>query len=103
MGYLATLSAPIAWGTGRIRDARRRSAVRRIFRELQRTGRVEKCLPPGEREVRRLHAEEVRGVSLEQLREEPPRETGQKHGQGAEPRARSRRPVTKFVRPLCRI
>ncbi len=103
LGCLATLSAPIAWSTRCFHDVRQRSAVRGAYRELRRSGRVEKCLPADEREVRRLHAEEVRRCSLEQLREEPPRETGRRHGEGAEPRARSRRPVSKFVRPLSRI
>ena len=115
MGYLATLSIPIAWVTRLLSDRRQRAEVLRIYRELQRTGRVDKSLPPSEREVRRLHAEEILGSPpeqpAEQLADQPAdqpaeggtRESGARYGQGAEPRKRSTRPVTKIVRPLSRI
>jgi predicted flap endonuclease-1-like 5' DNA nuclease len=103
MGYLATLSVPIAWVLRKWNDRGQRAEVARVYREVKRTGRALRSLPADEREVRRLHAEEVLQVALEELQERALRDTGTRHGEGAEPRLRSRKAVTKIVRPLSRI
>ncbi|MCO6457332.1 MAG: DUF4332 domain-containing protein [Pirellulaceae bacterium] len=102
-GYLAALLAPIAWGARQVDQRAQAAQVRRIYREVLRTGRALESLPLDEREVRRLHAEQVLHVTLDELAQRPLRETGTRFGQGAEPRVRPRKPVTRIMRPLSRI
>ena len=54
--------------------------------EAKRTGKVLQNLSPSQREVRRLHAEEVLRVPLYQLDQQPARLTGSLAGSGQKPR-----------------
>jgi len=81
-GYLATLTIPIAWVTGKLADFREKRAVRAMYQELQKSGRVDKTMPADERAVRKLYATEVLGVSEKELAEEPLGEIGSYHGEG---------------------
>lgn len=69
LGLLTRLTSPFG-KLGQFRAARRsRRQIVRIHRELKRTGCVIDSLPAEERDVRRLYAEEVLGISLERLNE----------------------------------
>lgn len=58
-GYLAALDIPIRKLTRRIADRKDRMQVEAMYDELQRTGKVLKTLPDDDREIRRLHCEQV--------------------------------------------
>ncbi len=92
-GVLTSLSTPIFWITRKLADAADRAIVKRIYAEVQETGRAIESLPDDEREVRRLHADEVLQVSEDELAAQPAGAFGTRHGEGAAPRERSRRPV----------
>ena len=95
-GYLATLTIPIAWVTRKLSDARQRKIVQAMYQELQQRGRVDRTMPADDREVRRLHAEEVLKIPLADLSQRPLGPIGTHHGQG--------RPVRKVgVKPVARI
>lgn len=64
---LATMTIPIFWVTKRMADAKDRKVVRAMYRELQQTGRVLHTLPEDDKAVRKLHAEEVLKISVEEL------------------------------------
>ena len=92
-GVLSKLSTPLFWITSKLADSKDRAAVEDIYDEVQEKGRAIESLPEDEREVRRTHAEEVLNISEEDLAEQQVTACGTKHGQGATPRERSRRPV----------
>lgn len=92
-GVLSKLSTPLFWITNKLADSKDRTAVRDIYNEVQEQGRAIESLPDDLREVRRLHAEEVLNVSEEDLAEQQVTAFGSRHGLGATPRERSRRPV----------
>lgn len=81
-GVLAALKVPIRFVLGKIEDHREREQLAAIYDELQRTGKVVDNLPADEKEVRRLHAQEVLGVELARLDAQPARAPGGQHGQG---------------------
>ena len=85
-GYLTTVTIPVFWITRKLADNRDKAAVRAIARELEATGRVNESLPEDDRAVRRLHAKEVLGVSVEELNRQPTSQSGTKHGTGTSPR-----------------
>ena len=57
-------------------------AIEATFDEAQRTGKVVKNLPEDDREIRRLHAEEVLRLPLFQLDQQPAGLTGTLFGSG---------------------
>ncbi len=67
LGVLTGLTAPFAWIAQWRWNRRERRAIEAIEREYRKTGRVRRCLPAEQRVVRRLHAEEVLGISEEEL------------------------------------
>lgn len=95
-GYLATLTTPIGWVTRKLVDSKDRKVVQAMYKELKTNGRVNKTMPADDREVRRLHAEEVLHVSVSELDQRPLGPIGQQHGQGAEVREVSRKPVVSI-------
>jgi predicted flap endonuclease-1-like 5' DNA nuclease len=62
--------------------ARERRIVKAAFKEFRKTGKVTKALPEDEKTVRKLHAEDVLGTTLETLDSIKPRLVGTKHGTG---------------------
>lgn len=66
------------WRANR-RDTR---LVKAIYKEFRKTGKVIKALPADEQAVRRLHAEEVLGTTIDTLDAIKPRPVGSKHGTG---------------------
>lgn len=101
-GYLAKLTIPIGWVTRRIADSKDRKVVKAMYNEFQTEGRVDKTMPADDREVRRLHAEEVLHVSVNELAEQPLGPIGEQHGQGTQPREVSRKPVVSISRDTVR-
>lgn len=97
-GYLASLTIPICWVTKKIADAKDRKVVKAMFDELQTNGRVNKTMPADDREVRRLHAEEVLKVSVNELDQQPLGPLGQKHGTGTAARETPRQPIASISR-----
>ncbi|HUG67374.1 MAG TPA: DUF4332 domain-containing protein, partial [Pirellulaceae bacterium] len=85
-GYLASLTIPISWLTKKTADSKDRKVVKAMYDELQKNGRVERSIPADDREVRRLHAEEVLKIAVSELAQRPLGSMGQNHGQGTEAR-----------------
>jgi hypothetical protein len=80
-GFLATLKIPVFWITRKLADRRDRAEVEMIYEEVRKTGKAVVLLPDDDRAVRRMHAEEVLGIPIEQLNARKPRPTGKRHGQ----------------------
>lgn len=57
---VASLKIPVRWVEKKLADAEDRAAVRAMFDELNTTGRVDKTLSEDDRQIRDLHAKEVR-------------------------------------------
>ena len=102
-GYLAKLTVPCAWVTRKLADKKDRKIVAAMYDEFKQQGRVDKTMPADDREVRRMHAEEVLQVSVRELDQQPLKPIGSQHGQGAEPREVSRKPVVSISRERCGI
>jgi predicted flap endonuclease-1-like 5' DNA nuclease len=91
----------LRWNRGRA-AARERRIVKTAFKEFRKTGKVTRALPEDEKTVRRLHAEDVLGTTLETLDSIKPRLVGTKHGTGTYLRpmnAGSARVVSIEMRP----
>jgi predicted flap endonuclease-1-like 5' DNA nuclease len=69
------------WKRGRA-AGRQRRIVKAAFKEFRKTGKVTRALPEDEKTVRRHHAEDVLGTTLEKLDAIKPRPVGTKHGTG---------------------
>ncbi len=93
-GFALALSAPWRWVADHVHDLGERMAVEAALDEALRTGKVVKNLPPGEREVRQLHAEEVLRISLYQLDQQPAGLTGTLYGSGCQDRHHPNRLLT---------
>jgi predicted flap endonuclease-1-like 5' DNA nuclease len=72
-----------------------------MYQELQAHGRVDRTMPADDREIRRLHAEEVLHVSLEELSSRSLAPIGAAHGQGKPAREVSLSPVVRVVHETC--
>lgn len=77
-GVLSGLATPLFWITRQLADLEDRKAVQAIWKELQQTGRVIDNLPEDDRVVREAHAQEVLGITVDQLNNAPIRKAGQK-------------------------
>jgi predicted flap endonuclease-1-like 5' DNA nuclease len=88
------LAAPLALALHHGHDLAERLAIEALFDEVQRTGKVVKNLPPDDREIRQLHAEEVLRRPLHQLDQQPTRLTGTLYGSGCEERHHRNRLLT---------
>lgn len=73
---LSVMSTPVFWLTGKLRDREDREAVKAILQELRQTGRVIHSLPEDDRTVRQCHAEEVLGISENDLAHQHVRRPG---------------------------
>jgi len=76
LGLLAKATIPLFAVTQSRFHAKERAVVRKIAAEFEATGKVIQALPDDEREIRRLHAEEVRQISLDDLAAEKPKPPG---------------------------
>ena len=85
-GFLAAVGAPLRAVLHYAQDLSERMAIEAIYDEVQRTGKVVKNLPEDDREIRRLHAEEVRRLPLFQLDHQPTSLTGTLYGSGSQER-----------------
>ncbi len=80
---LSGMATPLFWVTRKLADKTDRAAVQKIWNELQATGKVIHALPEDDRTIRAAHAEEVLGISLEQLDAKPVRKAGSMHESAA--------------------
>lgn len=81
-GYLTSVTTPVFWLTRRMANSKDKEAVRAVYDEVQLRNRAIESLPEDERTVRALHAEEVLGITEEELEKEEPRLAGTKFGTG---------------------
>jgi hypothetical protein len=98
-GFVVALAAPFRLIIDHGRDLSERMKIEAIFDESQRTGKVVKNLPPSDREIRRLHAEEVLRRSLHQLDQQPAGLTGTLYGSGGDERFHANRLMTAALLP----
>lgn len=82
-GFLVGLGVPLRSVLNHVHDLNDRMVIEAIYDEVQRTGKVVKNLPADDREIRRLHAEEILRVPLHQLDQQPTKVTGSLYGSGA--------------------
>ena len=85
-GFLVATGMPLRSVLHYAQDLSERMAIEAIYDEVQRTGKVVKNLPEDDREIRRLHAEEIRRLPLFQLDHQPASLTGTLYGSGAKER-----------------
>ena len=85
-GFVAALAAPARFVVHYFHDLAERMTIEAVYDEVERTGKVIKNLPEDDREIRRLHAEEVLRLPLFQLDQQPATPAGTLHGQGREER-----------------
>lgn len=78
-GYFAALDIPIRRLTKRMADKRDRKTVEAMYDEYLETGKVIKTLPDDDKAIRKLHAEQVLRVSMEELDAKPIAPIGTKH------------------------
>jgi hypothetical protein len=91
IGLVASLKAPFRLLTCHTYDQIVQRQLEAMHEELELTGRVRESLPTEQREIRRLYAEEVLRIPLEQLDGQGPAASGQEHGHGAASRYRPNR------------
>lgn len=93
-GFLATLNVPLYWFVRQLSETREWWGVSAARDEFLRSGKILQNLTEDDREIRKLHAQEVLQIPLARLDAEPVGETGTLYGEGAPPRAHSNRPLT---------
>ncbi|HEX5103999.1 MAG TPA: zinc dependent phospholipase C family protein, partial [Pirellulaceae bacterium] len=92
-GFLVALEAPLRVVLSHFHDLTERMTIEAIYDEVQRTGKVIKNLPEDDRDIRRLHAEEVLRTPLHRLDQQPAPLAGMLFGQGQEDRQHPNRLV----------
>lgn len=75
-GYIETLDIPLRWITAKLEDMGDRRTVEKMYKEYQKTGKVIRTLPEDDKQIRELHAKEVRRISVKALNAEPIRPIG---------------------------
>jgi hypothetical protein len=90
-GFVALVAAPLRSACRQFGDMSERMLLEAMQDEAARTGKVVKNLRPEQREVRRLHAEEVLRIALHQLDQQPAKLTGMLYGSGCPERYRPNR------------
>jgi len=95
---LAATKAPLRWILSKVADERERTQIKAMHEEVLATGKAIETLPLDDKEIRKLHAEEVLKTPLADLDATPARATGQAHGDGAPARLRSQRANTSPLR-----
>jgi hypothetical protein len=98
-GFVVAIGAPFRSIVYHLQDLSERMTIEAIFDEAQRTGKVVKNLPASDRELRRLHAEEVLRLPLYQLDQQPAGLTGTLYGSGEVERFHPSRLITAAVLP----
>lgn len=78
-GFLSTLDIPIRWITSKLEDANDRRIVSSMYEELRKTGKVIKKLPDDDKQIRKMHAQQVLRKPLKELDAQRMRKIGQKH------------------------
>jgi hypothetical protein len=103
-GLVASLKAPFRILSCHTYEQITQRHIEAMHEELELTGRVSQSLPEEPREIRRLYAEEVLRVPLEQLAASEPAASGMEYGKGAAPRYRTNklRSGPAVVRPTSR-
>jgi hypothetical protein len=96
-GFLVALEAPARVVLSYFHDLSERMTIEAVYDEVQRTGKVIKNLPEDDREIRRLHAEEVLRLPLHRLDQQPAPAAGLLFGQGLDDRQHANRLVTAPV------
>jgi hypothetical protein len=96
-GFVLLLNVPFRWVWHYAGDLSEQMAIEATCDEVQRTGKVVKNLPDEEREIRRLHAEEVLRLPLHQLDHRPAGLTGTLYGSGCQERYVPNRFITAPV------
>ncbi|MBL8811337.1 MAG: DUF4332 domain-containing protein [Planctomycetaceae bacterium] len=76
---LSTINVPIRKLVNKLADARDKTAVEAIWKEVQTTGKAVESLPESEKLVRQFHAAEVLKVPLSVLDAQKPKPAGQKY------------------------
>ncbi|MEM6627177.1 MAG: DUF4332 domain-containing protein [Pseudomonadota bacterium] len=79
LGYLSTLDIPLRWVTKKLADAEDRTTVQLMYDEWKATGKVVKALPDDDKAIRKLHARQVRRISVKELDALPAKPIGSKH------------------------
>ncbi|OZB13092.1 MAG: hypothetical protein B7X55_13475, partial [Rhodobacterales bacterium 34-62-10] len=59
------------WITAKLEDMGDRRQVEKMYKEYQKTGKVIRTLPEDDKQIREMHAKEVRRISLKALNAEP--------------------------------
>jgi hypothetical protein len=98
-GFVVVASAPLRWASQHLGHLSDRLAVEAMYDEALRTGKVIKNLPDDDREIRRLHAEEVLRLPLHQLDHQPAGLTGTLYGSGTVERFYPNRLIASEVAP----
>ncbi len=88
----AALDTPRQYVLRAVGNAVERAKIAAVYKEYEDRGKVIDKLSEDDKIVRRLHAEEVLGVSEAELNAQPARKPGALHGVGAAPRKRD--PIT---------
>ena len=78
-GFLSTLDIPIRWITSKLDDVNDRRIVTAMYQELRKTGKVIKKLPDDDKQIRKMHAQQVLRKPLKELDAQRMRKIGQKH------------------------
>ncbi len=78
-GFLSTLDIPIRWITSKLEDANDRHIVTAMYEELRKTGKVIKKLPDDDKQIRKMHAQQVLRIPLKELDAQRMRKIGEKH------------------------
>ncbi len=78
-GFLSTLDIPIRWITSKLEDANDRRIVSAMYKELTTTGKVIKKLPDDDKQIRKMHAQQVLRMPLKELDAQRMRKIGEKH------------------------
>lgn len=98
-GFSVALGSPLRAIAHHIHDLSERMAIEALYDEAQRSGKAVKNLAASQREVRRLHAEEVLRISLHQLDQQPAGLTGALYGSAAVERFHPNQLITAPVLP----
>lgn len=99
LGYLAALTIPLNWILNKLSSVQDKKAVRRIYREYQKNGKVIEALSLDEKTVRRAHAEEVLRIDLAELDQQPIQPVGSRSTARLPSRGARKRPQRKRRQP----
>lgn len=99
LGFAVAAASPVRAMTHHCQHLNDRMKIQAAFDEVQRVGKVIKNLSDDDREIRRLHAEEVLKLPLHQLDHRPAGLTGTLYGSGAIERFHPNRLISTPVFP----